>query len=69
MDDFDHTVLRSAPLAEATLLLLSHATREPFLDDCWVYPHQVSASYADQKVQSNQGGTGAANSPIRQSRP
>jgi hypothetical protein len=35
MDDFDRTVLQRVPLAEATLLLLSHAAREPFLDDLY----------------------------------
>lgn len=32
MDDLDRTVLQRVPLAEATLLMLSHVTREPFLD-------------------------------------
>jgi hypothetical protein len=35
MDDFDHTVLERVPLADATLLLLAHSTREPFLDDLY----------------------------------
>lgn len=35
MDDFDRTVLQRVPLAEATLLLLAHSTREPFLDDLY----------------------------------
>ena len=35
MDDFDRSVLQRVPLAEATLLLLSHVTREPFLDDLY----------------------------------
>lgn len=35
MDGFDRSVLRRVPLAEATLLLLSHATREPFLEDLY----------------------------------
>lgn len=35
MDDFDRAVLQRVPLAEATLLLLSHATGEPFLDDLY----------------------------------
>jgi hypothetical protein len=35
MDDFDRSVLQRVPLAEATLLLLSHATREPFLEDLY----------------------------------
>ena len=35
MDGFDRSVLQRVPLAEATLLLLSHATREPFLEDLY----------------------------------
>jgi hypothetical protein len=35
MDGFDNSVLQCVPLAEATLRLLSHAAREPFLDDLY----------------------------------
>ena len=35
MDDFDRDVLQRVPLAEAALLLLSHATCEPFLEDLY----------------------------------
>ena len=35
MEDFDRTVLQRVPLADATLMLLSHATREPFLEDLY----------------------------------
>jgi hypothetical protein len=35
MEGFDRAALVKAPLAEATLLLLAHATREPFLEDLY----------------------------------
>jgi Transposase DDE domain len=35
MDDFDRTILQRVPLAEATLLLLAHATRDPFLEELY----------------------------------
>lgn len=35
MEDFDLRVLQQVPLAEATLLLLAHVTREPLLEDLY----------------------------------
>jgi hypothetical protein len=43
MDDFDRSVVHRVPLAQATLLLLAHATGEPFLND--LYDRNRGRSY------------------------
>ena len=35
MDDVNHSILQRVPLAQAALMVLAHATREPFLDDLY----------------------------------
>lgn len=35
MDDVDDSILQRVPLAQAALIVLAHATREPFLDDLY----------------------------------
>src|SRR6516165_2304542 len=35
MDDVNHSILQRVPLAQAALMVLAHAIREPFLDDLY----------------------------------